>query len=312
MVTCPFCRSQANEIQRGAIITINCPVCSEFLISREAFADFPTSRYSRYAHKISVYLRHRFAIHLPIITVFQDADQINQYQNAMSYEEIIAQFPRTINERIEKVIQNFAGLSRFTGEYIEIEDNDQTLFYGDTSEPEATFFMMQLLLDEGLLEDISATNRAGLPKDLRLTAKGWQKAMEIEQGKTESNEAFVAMWFNEEMNEPFIVGIMRAISDAGFIPIRVDMQEHNGKICDQIIMDIKKCKFAVCDFTGHRGGVYFEAGFAMGLGKPVIWTCRGNDIENAHFDTRQYNHIVWQDPEDLYQKLYRRIKATID
>jgi len=30
----------------------------------------------------------------------------------------------------------------------------------------------------------------------------------------------------------------------------------------------------ICDLTGYRGGVYFEAGFAYGLGLEVIYTCR--------------------------------------
>ena len=37
---------------------------------------------------------------------------------------------------------------------------------------------------------------------------------------------------------------------------------------------IRKSKFLIADFTGQRGGVYYEAGFAYGLGLPVIWTCR--------------------------------------
>jgi len=35
-----------------------------------------------------------------------------------------------------------------------------------------------------------------------------------------------------------------------------------------------ECRFIVADFTGQRGGVYFEAGYALGLRKPVIWTCK--------------------------------------
>lgn len=67
----------------------------------------------------------------------------------------------------------------------------------------------------------------------------------------------------------------------------------------------------IADFTGNRNGVYFEAGFAMGLGIPVIWTCRKDHIDNVHFDTRQYNHIVWETPEELREKLTYRIEATI-
>ncbi len=49
----------------------------------------------------------------------------------------------------------------------------------------------------------------------------------------------------------------------------------------------------------------------MGIGIPVIWTCRDTDIKKAHFDTRQYNHIVWTDTVDLRKKLIDRIEATL-
>ena len=50
------------------------------------------------------------------------------------------------------------------------------------------------------------------------------------------------------------------------------------------------------DFTGNRGGVYYEAGFAHGLGLPVIFMCRDGD--ELHFDVRQYNCIFWK-PDQL-------------
>jgi NADPH:quinone reductase-like Zn-dependent oxidoreductase len=62
-----------------------------------------------------------------------------------------------------------------------------------------------------------------------------------------------------------------------------------------------------------RSGVFFEAGFAKGLGREVIFIVREADIEELkeHFDTRQYNHIVYDSAEDLRKKLYNRICATI-
>jgi nucleoside 2-deoxyribosyltransferase len=75
--------------------------------------------------------------------------------------------------------------------------------------------------------------------------------------------------------------------------------------------EIRRSGLIVADFTGNRGGVYFEAGFAMGLGLPVIWTVRQDDIDAVHFDTRQYNHITWSTPQELREKLYNRVMATI-
>ena len=110
-------------------------------------------------------------------------------------------------------------------------------------------------------------------------------------------------------------GIKPAIIDAGYDPFFIDEDEYIGKIDDRIIAEIKRSKFIVADFTqgedGARGSVYFEAGFARGLEIPVFFTCHKNSINDVHFDTRQYNHIVWEKPEDLCKKLADRISAEL-
>lgn len=144
-----------------------------------------------------------------------------------------------------------------------------------------------------------------------LALEGWKRLSELAKVKTDSKQAFVAMWFDQSLNEAWNNGFKSALEETGFNAIRVDLQEHNEKICDRIVAEIRRSGLVVADFTGQRGGVYFEAGFAMGLGLPVIWTCKATDIDNLHFDTRQYNHITWQDPADLKTKLKNRIAATI-
>ena len=108
-------------------------------------------------------------------------------------------------------------------------------------------------------------------------------------------------------------GIEPAVKDAGFTPIRIDQKEHNNEIPDEIIAEIRDCEFMVADFTGQRAGVYYEAGFAMGLGRKVIWCCRKDEIDSGllHFDTNHKNHIAWTAPAELRERLYRRIRATI-
>ena len=54
-----------------------------------------------------------------------------------------------------------------------------------------------------------------------------------------------------------------------------------------------------------------DAGFALGLELPVIWCVQKDDLKNVHFDTRQYNHVLWETGEDLREKLYYLICAII-
>ena len=123
------------------------------------------------------------------------------------------------------------------------------------------------------------------------------------------------MWFDDSMEEAYEQGMQPAIEAVGYSPLRIDREEFVGKIDDAIIAEIRRSRFVVADFThgdgGARGGVYYEAGFAHGLDLPVIFTCRSDMIDKVHFDTRQFNHIVWENPDDLREKLANRIGSVI-
>lgn len=191
-------------------------------------------------------------------------------------------------------------------EYVELQVKDFPLVYAhDINEFR---YLVQTLINQNLLEH-SGTKSGSL--FVRLTPEGWEQALELRKIQLESNQAFVAMSFAPELNEAWQEGIKPALESTGFRPYRVDQEEYNEKIDDRIISGIRQSGLLVADFTGHRQGVYFEAGFAMGLGIPVIYTCKNTDIDVAHFDTRQYNHIVWSEPSELNTKLSLRISATI-
>lgn len=143
-----------------------------------------------------------------------------------------------------------------------------------------------------------------------LTATGWTRAAELTRVTT-GRQAFVAMAFTHDMMKIRSDAFDPAIRAAGYEPFLVSDREHNGRIDDRIEYEIKNSVFVVADFTEHRGGVYYEAGFAQGLGKPVIWTVEKGHVEKLHFDTRQFNHIVWSDAEELRTRLEARILNTV-
>ena len=51
--------------------------------------------------------------------------------------------------------------------------------------------------------------------------------------------------------------------------------------------------------NGVRGGVYWEAGMAYGLARPIIHTCEDNTESRSriHFDVHQYNTIFWTEAD---------------
>ena len=177
-------------------------------------------------------------------------------------------------------------------------------------EPSEFYYLINSCVDSGLAEKPDS-----LGSKIRLTTRGYEHLQNIETVQVRSEQAFVAMWFDKSTEGSYDNGFHRAISEMGYRPMRIDRKEHINKIDDEIIAEIRRSRFLVADFTSEpekpRGGVYFEAGFAYGLNIPVIWTCQENLIAQVHFDTRQFNHIVWSNPDDLCTRLRNRIGAVI-
>ena len=150
-----------------------------------------------------------------------------------------------------------------------------------------------------------------------ILSKGYQRLEELKKTNASSDQGFVAMWLDSSMDKAWEEGLEPGIRDAGYKALRIDRSESNDKIDDEIIAEIRRSRFLVADFTSPlknaRGSVYYEAGFAHGLNISVIFTCRKDlvDKNHIHFDTRQYNHIAWEKPEDLRKQLKNRISATI-
>ena len=123
------------------------------------------------------------------------------------------------------------------------------------------------------------------------------------------------MWFDDRMVDAREYGIKSAILNTGYTPRLIDEKPDVDKIDDEIIGEIRRSRFLIADFThgdkGIRGGVYYEAGFALGLGLEVIRSCRVDQIADLHFDVNHHYHIAWNTPEELREGLERRILALV-
>lgn len=85
-------------------------------------------------------------------------------------------------------------------------------------------------------------------------------------------------------------------------------KKHTDYITEKIMVEIKNCKFMVADFSNPKNaGVYFEAGYARGLGKHVIHVVPKKRLKKLHFDTLQISHIAYEDYEDLKQQLQTKV-----
>lgn len=236
------------------------------------------------------------------------------------------------NYELEQIIQYIK-----EKEFIKITHNweaiSEKIFEGKIADFDDTNYRYNYYPFEKAISKINSVNdfvRVWKQKShiLFLTEKGLSYLSEKRKNILNSKQCFVAMWFNNKENSKKFIpntdnvyfnAIKPAIENGGkYKAMRIDCLEHCDDINDRMIAEIRKSRFLLVDLTGYRGGVYWEAGFAEGLGLPVIYTCHEKwfktnkrlGIEGIHFDINHRNIIFWN--EDKIEDFKERIKNRID
>ena len=187
-----------------------------------------------------------------------------------------------------------------------ISDNLRIHAISYSADEEELSVLLEILEGDGLIKS------AGLvPTKIHLTPVGLIQAEELSQRGAAYYQGFVAMSFDPSMNDAYTSGFDPGIRDAGYRPFRIDGKEHINGISDEILAEIRTSRFLVADYTLMNNGVYFEAGVAVGLGIPVIATCRADQLDKLHFDIKHINTLKWETPEQLARDLARRISGVI-
>lgn len=310
---CFFCNTKCEVFQAPISHNIKeyrCSYCGVYILDDMLKRYVPNITDSSIKFRIACILNERRLKGLGGIALSNKTDKADKVcgHPQVSVDDILDEFPKKPSDFLNRTLLNLSRLHEQPFDIIELDLRRDYLHFFTLSVKGAEAFFDEL---EG--KDYIRFNHppTGMMKSFSLTIKFWEIVENLRKEEVGNKRAFVAMWFDKSMNDYYKNGIKKAIEEAGYIPVRIDLQDFNEKICDEIIAGIKRCKFLVSDFSGQRGGVYFEAGFAKGLGRPVIFTVKKDDVEKLHFDTRQYNHIVYTSPEDLHKKLYNRICATI-
>ena len=223
-------------------------------------------------------------------------------------EHVRASAATSVHERAVRVLEYIATATARIGENLSsIPSQARALAWSESIDRSEVYYLLEYLQEKNWV-------RLNLATGWQVTVDGYS-FLEEQRSAPASSQAFVAMWFDSSMDDVYAEGIKPAIEHAGYMPLRIDRTEHINKIDDEVIRELRRSRFVVADFTsgdgGARGSVYYEAGFAHGLGIPVIWTCRSDQIDDIHFDTRQYAHIPWCNQTELRDALEARIGAVI-
>jgi nucleoside 2-deoxyribosyltransferase len=301
---CPVCNAGCFEDsdQMGRTLII-CPTCGKFRFGPgiEIYLRDPRIQTGELSYKLSHFLRfiseralgRRDNSFFPIYG-------IEEFEGALETRD------PSVREKLLMLLRYIASLSNYPGQIVGLEPANDYPVLCAKNRAEVDFYIQALEQDEM----ISVEKQLGGEPNCRITSRGWQELERAEQSGADSPNGFIAMWFDPIQNPTSDV-IKSAITEAGYHPIRIDEVEHVNRIDDEILAKIRQSRFLVADFTHQRHGVYFEAGFMLGLGRTVIWVCSKPDFANVHFDTRQYNTIVYENTSELKTRLQFRIEAIL-
>ena len=290
MVRCPLCDGGSTRAPKGDLARYSCGRCGRFEVTGSAEPSEETLEVRR---QLSGWVRDQNrAGAVPRIT-----------SNTLT---LMASRPLpSVAERAERLLWEAVACQESLADPVDLHHSRfvAATYSKDHSE---VVMLWQLMSQRGWM-----TKLADQGPIVRPTAKGHIAAEELTAKRGRSEEVFVAMSFSSELTSAYLEGFCVGIKRAGYVPIRVDRTEHVNRIDDEIVARIRRSAFVVADFTEQKRGVYFEAGFALGLNLPVIWACRADDIGNLHFDVRQYNCIDWKDEKELAKRLHLRIEAIV-
>ena len=149
-----------------------------------------------------------------------------------------------------------------------------------------------------------------------LTFTGWDRYEDLKRGGRVYRRAFMAMKFGDEQLNRVLEQVFKPSAlRAGFELVKLTDVPKAGLIDNRIRVEIQASDFVIADLTHDNLGAYWEAGYAEGLGKPVIYTCEKPKFEQAktHFDTNHHLTILWDhsSPDLCAQELAATIRATL-
>ena len=156
------------------------------------------------------------------------------------------------------------------------------------------------------------------PADVNLTLDGWEQYESQKRGSFEGNYGFIAMEFGDNALDSFVDDVVKPAVETAFGYELVDMRDvATAGIIDNIMrIRIKEARFVIADLTHDNNGAYWEAGYAEGLGKPVIYICEQEkfDKKQSHFDTNHCTTVPWStdDAETFRQQLTATLRRSLD
>ncbi len=134
-----------------------------------------------------------------------------------------------------------------------------------------------------------------------------------DQGEFEEGLVFVIMQFQgQEMTDAY-TAIKDECKNIGLRAERVDENTGSGFVIREITDLIERSEFLICDLTNERPNVYYELGYAHGVGNEahdILLIAKEGTV--LHFDIAPLRVHYYKSSEDLKAIVSLSLKAMIE
>lgn len=314
-----------------------CPICGRYEVSYENddFSKFNKSHLASFLYYKGFDNQKRNKIEYRYYTTmskqicdeyvaeFKDGNNTHGHPVYMESDTVENWYPKKFSEKIDSILLKLNDISEYIGQDFSLEREafyscmfvDRYIYINgnETRREEKelnnqAFYMCKYLIENNYISGSNAL-RGDVFGPISITLKGYDRIDQLQKNVSEGKQVLVAMKFGDDTIK-LREAIRQGIKDAGYYAVLIDEVEHNDFITPELLKYIQNSKFVVVDLSHENNGAYFEEGYAMGLGKPVIQLCNRNT--KLHFDIAQKNTILWDDEDEIPLRLKNRIVATID
>ena len=336
---CPVCRTVSDYAYdyRANLVFYECPICGRFQIGPRANGGF------NYNHLASYFVYNHFSVNdcseYRYHTVMEK-EKCDHYRQEFDKGHNIAGrpvhvdmemvenwYPKTFTEKVDLILLYIKSKTKHFGQRFSmsfkemiavlfIDQHELDIVGGnnrwswrskDDCDNEARFMLNYLTSNNLVSREEGSSEEDWI--EIGLMPDGYSRVDVLQKNTAYGRNVLVAMKFGDD-TKLLREAICKGIIDAGYIAVFIDEVQHNDFITPELLKYIRDSKFVVVDLTHQNNGAYFEEGYAMGLGKPVIQLCQKDT--KLHFDIAQKNTIIWENEDSISEMLTNRIKATID
>ncbi len=271
---------------------VECEVCGCFVVSRTAIWDLLSPENPRMTPMRRAVLSHH-------VRSLADNGHDKEMWTTDRLDSFFEGDPRLPSpaQQATNIIRLIGDEVSTTGTSVETLPASLSAKVGSPSHAFAVNLLVELK-DRGVVTAMTIPLGQAAPhvQEVGLTLSGWELHESEKQGQVAGRYGFVALKFGDPILDPLVRDhIKPAVREFGYELIDLRDVAQAGVIDNLLRMQIRDAAFVLVDLTHENSGAYWEAGYAEGLGKPVLYLCERAKFEEkkTHFDTNHCTTVLW-------------------